>query len=150
MHNLLRVKTLRLDDLVCFALYRALAKVQKAYAPVLEPLGLTYPQYIVLVALWEHDGVALSQLGERLGLDSGTLTPLTKRMEQAGLLVRERSREDERRLVVRLTKKGRALEKKMPEIAKTMLCAFSLDEEEAVALKNHVEKSLLERKEDAS
>ena len=136
----------RLDDQLCFALYRALAKVQRAYAPVLAPLGVTYPQYLVLLALWEHDGVALGELGERLGLDSGTLTPLLKRMEGAELVSRARSREDERRLVVSLTPKGRRLEKKAAGVAAQVLCAFDMSAEEAISLRDHVNVSINERK----
>lgn len=149
MYNITRVKTtLRLDDMVCFALYRALAKVQKAYAPLLEPLGLTYPQYIALVALWEEDGVSLSELGARLGLDSGTLTPLLKRMERDGLVRRERSQEDERRLVITLTAKGRKLESKSGPIAEQLLCVFDMTPAKAISLKNAISTSIRERKED--
>ncbi len=132
----------RLDDQLCFALYRALAKVQKAYAPALAPLGVTYPQYLVLLALWAEDGVALGELGEKLGLDSGTLTPLLKRMEVAGLLTRVRSRTDERRLVVTLTAKGQRLEKKAAAVAASILCAFDMSAEEAISLRDHVNSKL--------
>ena len=132
----------RLDDQLCFALYRALAKVQKAYAPALAPLGVTYPQYLVLLALWAEDGVALGELGEKLGLDSGTLTPLLKRMEVAGLLTRARSLADERRLVVTLTAKGRRLEKKAGAVAASILCAFDMSTEEAISLRDHVNSKL--------
>jgi len=142
--------TLRLDDMLCFALYRAQAKVQKAYAPLLEPLGLTYPQYIVLVALWEEDGVSLSALGERLGLDSGTLTPLLKRMERAGLVKRARAVEDERRLVVTLTAKGKKLEPRSLAIAEDLLCAFDMTPKEAIALRTAISTSIRERKEPTS
>ncbi|MDX2090574.1 MAG: MarR family transcriptional regulator [Kofleriaceae bacterium] len=101
---------LKLDFQLCFALYAASRAVVRAYAPLLEPLGLTYPQYLVFLVLWEQDGVAVSQLGERLKLDSGTLTPLLKRLEERELLVRKRSTEDERVVLVHLTDAGRALQ----------------------------------------
>src|SRR5438046_928275 len=81
---------LHLDQQLCFALYRASRAVIRAYAPLLEPLGLTYPQYLALLVLWEQDGIAVKDLGERLALDSGTLTPLLKRLEQRGLVTRQR------------------------------------------------------------
>jgi DNA-binding MarR family transcriptional regulator len=100
---------LQLDRQLCFALYSTSLAMTKAYKPMLDPLGLTYPQYLVMLALWEQDRVGVGELGARLFLDSGTLTPLLKRMEQAGLLVRERDRADERRVAVALTVRGRAL-----------------------------------------
>ena len=103
------VPQLRLDNQLCFALYAASGLVTRAYRPLLEPLGLTYPQYLVMLALWERDGLTVSELGERLFLDSGTLTPLLKRLESADLLVRLRDVQDERRVRITLTGQGRAL-----------------------------------------
>ncbi len=100
---------LLLDNQLCFALYSASLAMTKLYKPLLETLGLTYPQYLVMLVLWEQDGLTVSALGERLFLDSGTLTPLLKRMEQSGLVSRQRSVEDERRVEVRLTPDGRKL-----------------------------------------
>ncbi len=100
---------LALDRQLCFALYGASLAMTKLYKPLLEPLGLTYPQYLVMLVLWERDGLAVNELGERLTLDSGTLTPLLKRLEAAGLLNRLRDTADERRLRVALTAEGRAL-----------------------------------------
>jgi MarR family transcriptional regulator, organic hydroperoxide resistance regulator len=100
---------LQLDRQLCFALYSASLAMTKLYKPLLEPLGLTYPQYLVMLVLWEQDGVAVSQLGERLALDSGTLTPLLKRLESAGLVQRLRDTADERRVLLRLTPAGRTL-----------------------------------------
>ena len=100
---------LRLDKQLCFALYSASHAMTRAYQPLLTPLGLTYPQYLVMLVLWEQDGLAVGQLGERLKLDSATLTPLLKRLEVAGHLQRLRDTTDERRLRLQLTPKGRAL-----------------------------------------
>ncbi len=100
---------LLLDNQLCFALYSASLAMTKLYKPLLETLGLTYPQYLVMLVLWEQDGLTVSALGERLFLDSGTLTPLLKRMEQSGLVSRQRSVEDERRVEVTLTPDGRTL-----------------------------------------
>lgn len=104
--------SLRLDAQVCFALYSTSLAMTKRYRPVLDALGLTYPQYLVMLALWEEDGLGVSALGERLFLDSGTLTPLLKRLEAAQLLQRRRAPDDERRVVVGLTPAGRALRRR--------------------------------------
>ena len=100
---------LQLDRQLCFALYSASLAMTKVYKPLLAPLGLTYPQYLVMLALWEADGQTVSALGDRLALDSGTLTPLLKRLEAQGQLSRERDSADERRVIVRLTPAGRRL-----------------------------------------
>jgi len=105
-------KSLRLDDQLCFSIYAASHAFTRFYKPLLEPLGLTYPQYLVLLTLWESDRLPLKAIGERLGLDSGTLTPLLKRMEQSGLITRVRDAADERQVLVSLTGKGRRLEQK--------------------------------------
>lgn len=114
---------LRLDNQLCFALYSSSLTMTKLYKPHLDRLGLTYPQYLVMLALWERDGQMVSALGERLYLDSGTLTPLLKRMEAAGLLGRERDRADERRVVVSLTKAGRDLKEAARDVPAEMACA---------------------------
>lgn len=103
---------LRLDNQLCFALYSASLAMTKLYKPWLSGLGLTYPQYLVMLALWEGDGLTVSSLGERLLLDSGTVTPLLKRMEAAGLVARVRATDDERKVHVRLTTAGRKLKSK--------------------------------------
>src|SRR3954451_24599209 len=100
---------LQLEDQLCFALYHASRALTRAYGPLLEPLGLTYPQYLVLLVLWERDGLAVKDIGERLKLDSGTLTPLLKRLEQQGLVARQRGEDDERVVRVHLTPAGRGL-----------------------------------------
>jgi len=100
---------LALDKQLCFALYSASLAMTKVYKPLLAPLGLTYPQYLVMLALWGSDGQSVSALGEKLALDSGTLTPLLKRLEAQGQVARERDADDERRVIVRLTPAGRQL-----------------------------------------
>ncbi|RPH42888.1 MAG: MarR family transcriptional regulator [Burkholderiales bacterium] len=104
-----RIPGPKLDEQLCFALYSASLAMTKAYRPLLEALGLTYPQYLVMMVLWERDAQTVSELGERLHLDSGTLTPLLKRLESAGLVDRSRLPDDERRVVVQLSPAGRAL-----------------------------------------
>ncbi len=100
---------LSLDHQLCFALYSASLAMTKLYKPLLDPLGLTYPQYLVMLALWEGDGLTVGQVGARLALDSGTLTPLLKRLEGADLIQRLRDTADERRVLLQLTRAGRAL-----------------------------------------
>src|SRR5256885_2518157 len=100
---------LRLDNQVCFALYSASLAMTKLYKPLLDGIGLTYPQYLVMLVLWERDGLTVSEIGEQLTLDSGTLTPLLKRLEGANLLERVRDAQDERRVRITLTPQGRAL-----------------------------------------
>ncbi len=112
-----------LDDFVCFAVYSLGHSFNKLYQPLLKRLDLTYPQYVTMVALWEHDNLTVTQLGLRLHLDSGTLTPLLKRLEAAGLIARARDKEDERQVRIRLTKAGAALKDKARTISDTVLCA---------------------------
>jgi DNA-binding MarR family transcriptional regulator len=104
------------DEMVCFSLYAATRATTQAYRSLLEPWSLTYPQYLVLVLLWDGDNRAVRDLGERLELDSGTLSPLLRRMEQAGFLKRARSAQDERVVIVSLTERGRALENDLAHV----------------------------------
>jgi MarR family transcriptional regulator, organic hydroperoxide resistance regulator len=114
---------LALDMQLCFALYSASLAMTKLYKPLLAPLGLTYPQYLVMLVLWEHDGLPVSAIGERLTLDSGTLTPLLKRLEAAGLVQRLRDAGDERRVLVQLTTAGRAMKERALAVPQQVLCA---------------------------
>ena len=107
---------LALDHQLCFALYSASLAMTKLYKPMLDRLGLTYPQYLAMLALWERDGLMVSELGERLYLDSGTLTPLLKRLESAGLVGRIRDTADERRVHITLTAQGRKLKAQAQKI----------------------------------
>ncbi|BFH16596.1 MarR family transcriptional regulator [Paenibacillus melissococcoides] len=110
-HPLPPDERLKLDNQLCFAIYAASRELTKLYRPLLERLELTYPQYLALLALWEHDGMTVKELGLRLYLDSGTLTPMLKRMEQQGLIRRARAAEDERKVILSLTGKGHSLKK---------------------------------------
>lgn len=118
---------LDLDEQLCFALYSASRAVTRAYAPLLEPLGLTYPQYLVLLVLWEGDGISVTEIGDRLALDSGTLTPLLKRLEQQGLVERRRADEDERVVRIHLTPTGRALRGKARKVPADLACRMGYD-----------------------
>lgn len=125
---------LALDRQLCFALYATSLAMTKLYKPLLEPLGLTYPQYLVMLVLWEGDGIAVSRLGERLALDSGTLTPLLKRLEAADLLQRRRDSVDERRVLVHLSAAGRALKARARGIPAAIGAAMACPVDEVVAL----------------
>ena len=125
---------LLLDNQLCFALYSASLAMTKLYKPLLEALGLTYPQYLVMLVLWEHNGLTVSALGERLSLDSGTLTPLLKRMEQAGLLARQRCVDDERRVQVVLSAAGSALQTRAATVPACVVAQTGCKLPEVVAL----------------
>ena len=107
---------LLLDNQLCFALYSTSLAMTRIYKPLLDEIGLTYPQYLAMLVLWEKDGLMVSELGERLYLDSGTLTPLLKRLESSGLIARIRAVEDERRVHITLTAAGRQLKAKAAKI----------------------------------
>lgn len=125
---------LKLDQQLCFALYSTSLAMTKMYKPILGELGLTYPQYLVMLVLWEHGKVSVSDLGARLTLDSGTLTPLLKRLESSGLVHRERDAEDERRVLVSLTDAGRSLREAAAGIPEKLLCAMQCSVEDIQAL----------------
>jgi MarR family transcriptional regulator, organic hydroperoxide resistance regulator len=131
---------LALDAQLCFALYATSLALTKRYKPLLAPLGLTYPQYLVMLVLWEGDGITVSQLGDRLELDSGTLTPLLKRLEAAGLVQRLRDTADERRVLLRLSASGRALRKRAAGIPLAIGTAVGCSASEAQRLKARVHR----------
>lgn len=114
---------LKLDQQLCFALHAASLAMTKAYKPHLDAIGLTYPQYLTLLVLWETDQLSVSEIGARLSLDSGTLTPLLKRLEAAGLIQRQRDEKDERCVRVLLTSAGRQLQRKAQSIPECMFAA---------------------------
>lgn len=136
------VDVLALDNQICFALYAANRAVTSRYRPLLTELGLTYPQYLVMMVLWEANNagrtVRVSDLGERLRLDSGTLTPLLKRMEAGGLLRRARSVQDERVVAIELTDAGLALRKRAAPIPEKLLCGLKIDPERAQVLRKEL------------
>jgi DNA-binding MarR family transcriptional regulator len=125
---------LRLDHQLCFALYASSLAMTKLYKPLLDPLGLTYPQYLVMLVLWQADGLTVSQIGERLALDSGTLTPLLKRLEGAGLVQRLRDTTDERRVLLQLTPVGRALKARAVRVPQTIAAASGCEMNELSSL----------------
>ena len=131
-------KDLRLDQQLCFAVYSAAHAFNRFYRPLLGQLGLTYPQYLVMLVLWEHDDVPVKDIGERLFLDSGTLTPLLKRLEAAGLIKRTRSKDDERQVLIALTAQGLALRDKAKTLPQAILAASACSVGELSAMKNEL------------
>ncbi len=131
-------QALRLDNQICFAVYSAAHAFNRVYKPLLDRLGLTYPQYLVMLVLWERDNIPLKDIGERLFLDSGTLTPLLKRLEATDLVKRTRSTEDERQVLIELTREGHALREKAKAVPQSILAASACSVGELVAMKNEI------------
>lgn len=128
----------KLSNQLCFAAYSLAHALNRAYKPLLEPFGLTYPQYLVMLVLWETDDLAVKEIGERLMLDSGTLTPLLKRLEAAGYVVRRRASHDERQVIVSLTEKGRALAGQAEGVPISLGCAMGGDFGEIADLRERI------------
>lgn len=133
---------LHLDNQVCFALYSAANAMVRAYRPMLKALDLTYPQYLAMLVFWQQDQISVKVLGEQLHLDSGTLTPLLKRLEIKGLIRRERSKEDERARVLCLTAAGIELKQQAKAVPVNMFCQAGLPKEELLMLKASCEALL--------
>jgi DNA-binding MarR family transcriptional regulator len=129
---------LPLDDQLCFSLYSTSIAINRLYKPMLDSLGLTYPQYLVLSVLWEKDGRTISAIAERLALEPSTITPLVKRLEAAGFVARQRNAADERQVNVSLTAKGRALRREASCLTDALLAHSGLDVPDLVALNEQV------------
>ncbi len=127
-------EAMKLKNQLCFPLYAAARNVTNLYTPLLQPLGLTYTQYLVFLVLWEQDGIPVSAIGEKLMLDNGTLSPLLKKLQQAGYIERQRSKEDERVVVITLTEKGRALQLQAKDVPLKAAGCVDLPPEKAKAL----------------
>ncbi len=130
----------RLSDQLCFTTYAAAHAFARVYKPMLDRLGLTYPQYLAMLVLWERDDVTVKEIGGRLHLDSGTLTPLLKRLEAAGLVTRRRDAQDERQVRIGLTDKGRSLRGSANDVFREVGCATGLAEGEIAALKRRIDQ----------
>jgi DNA-binding MarR family transcriptional regulator len=128
----------RLDNQLCFPLYAASRAIMQAYQPALSKLGLTYPQYLVMMVLWEEDGLSVKAIGEKLYLDSGTLTPLLKRLEENGLVLRGRATHDERVVELFLTTEGKRLKKRAETIPQDVLCKIGIPLEKVQRLREDV------------
>lgn len=133
---------LLLQNQVCFSLYSAANAIIRAYRPVLDAIDLTYPQYLAMLVLWANDGINVKDMGTQLHLDSGTLTPLLKRLETKGLLDRRRGANDERVREIWLTQAGKKLKEQARDIPNTMFCKSELPLEELIALKTTCDKLL--------
>ena len=127
-----------LDSQLCFSLYATSMAVSRIYKPLLDRLGITYPQYLVLLALWEGDGRAINSIAARLGLESSTVTPLVKRLESAGLVTRARNPEDERQLQVRLTERGVGLQEECGCLAETLIARSGMVLKRLAALNEEI------------
>ena len=132
--------SLRIDNQLCFALYSSSLAMTKLYKPLLVELGLTYPQYLVMLVLWEQDALMVSALGDKLHLDSGTLTPLLKRLEVGGFISRQRAADDERRVLVTLTPTGRQLKQQAARIPACVLRASQCSLQTATALTQQIKQ----------
>jgi MarR family transcriptional regulator, organic hydroperoxide resistance regulator len=130
--------SLLLSEQLCFALYSTTLAMNKVYRKLLRDLGLTYPQYLVLLVLWERDALMVSEIGERLFLDSPTLTPLLKRMETLGLLQRLRAKEDERQVIVSLTQRGRDLKRRATAVPDGVFCASACTPGELASIRDNL------------
>ncbi|MFT4253840.1 MAG: MarR family transcriptional regulator [Caulobacter sp.] len=134
------VEVLRLDRQLCFALYSAANRVTRLYRPLLDALGITYPQYLALLVLWEKSPRTVGEVGEALDLESSTLTPLLKRLETAGLIARGRDPQDERRVIVSLTDAGEAMRDKALEVAERFFCKLDTPLPELVDLRERLKR----------
>jgi Transcriptional regulators len=132
------VDPLLLGNQICFAVYSTAHAFNRVYKPLLDRLGLTYPQYLVMMVLWERDDVPLKDIGEKLFLDSGTLTPLLKRLEASGLIKRTRSTEDERQVLIALTPKGHTLKEEARAVPQAILSSSACSVGELVTMKNEL------------
>ena len=132
-------EALRLDNQLCFALYSTSLAMGKLYKPLLNRLGLTYPQYLMMLVLWEEDGLTSTDMGKRLQQDLGALSPVIKRLETQGLLQRRRSAEDERRVQLFLTNKGKAMRDQAQQLPGEVLCASGLQLEQLASLKQQLD-----------
>jgi DNA-binding MarR family transcriptional regulator len=130
--------SLLLREQLCFSLYSTMLALNKVYRKLLRKLGLTYPQYLVMLVLWERDELMVSEIGTRLFLDSTTLTPLLKRLESSGLVTRTRAASDERQVIIALTRQGRALKQQAQEVPESVFCATECTPEELMTMRDQL------------
>ena len=135
-------ESLKLENQLCFPLYACAKEIVRRYTPLLEPLGLTYTQYIAMMGMWEHKSISVRDMGKLLFLDSGTLTPMLKKMEKAGWLQRKRSERDERMVILTITARGEELHDKAAEIPSKMARCVTLENDEALQLYSPLNKMM--------
>lgn len=134
--------TLKLENQICFPLYALSREIIKLYKPYLDKFNLTYTQYITMLVMWEDEKIVFKDLGKKLHLDSGTLTPVLKKLESMGLIIKYRSKEDDRIVIVELTEKGRELKDEVLEVPEKIFCSSGMSEEEAIQFKYYLDKML--------
>lgn len=142
MNKLEKYESIKLDNQVCFSLYAASREIIKLYKPFLDKYNLTYTQYIAMLVLWEDEKSTVKDIGKRLHLDSGTLTPLLKKIESMGLITRYRDVNDDRVVIVELTEKGRLLKDEVTEVPREIACKVNMPIENLIQLKKHLDELL--------
>lgn len=140
--NMNKYDILKLENQLCFSLYVCSKEIIRKYKPLLEPYGLTYTGYIIMMALWEEDEITIKDLGKKLFLDSGTLTPLLKKLEAQGYITRNRSQKDERNVYISLTKAGSVLQSKALSIPEELICNLGLDIKDGMRLLDELHKMM--------
>ena len=135
-----KYEKMKLDNQLCFSLYAASREVIKTYKPQLDKYGLTYTQYIAMLVVWEYEKITVKEMGQKLHLDSGTLTPVLKKLESMGLIIKYRSKEDDRVVIVELTETGRKLKDEAITVPERVFCQFKISEEDAVQFKYYLDK----------
>lgn len=135
-------ESLKLENQICFHLYACAKEIVRRYTPLLEPLGLTYTQYIAMMVMWEHKSISVRDMGKLLFLDSGTLTPMLKKMEKAGWIQRKRSERDERMVILTITARGEELHDKAAEIPLKMARCVTLENDEVLQLYSLLNKMM--------
>lgn len=133
---------IKLENQICFPLYALSREIIKLYKPILDKYNLTYTQYITMLVIWEEEKIIFKELGKRLHLDSGTLTPVIKKLESMGLIIKYRSKEDDRVVIVELTQEGRVLKEDILEVPDKMYCKFKGNEETLIMLKKYLDELL--------
>ena len=137
-----KYEKMKLDNQLCFSLYAASREVIKTYKPQLDKYGLTYTQYIAMLVVWEYEKITVKEMGQKLHLDSGTLTPVLKKLESMGLIIKYRSKEDDRVVIVELTDNGRKLKDEAITVPERVFCQFKISEEDAIELKYYLDRIL--------
>lgn len=131
---------IKLENQICFSLYATSREVIKLYKPILDKYNLTYTQYLVMIVLWEYDEITVKDIGNKLHLDSGTLTPLLKKLEARGLLARHRAKEDDRMVIVNLQEEGKRLKNEILDVPGEVFCKMNISKEKAELLKQNLDE----------
>ncbi|WP_455717735.1 MarR family winged helix-turn-helix transcriptional regulator [Anaerosporobacter sp.] len=137
-----KYEKIKLENQLCFSLYAASREVIKLYKPLLDKYGLTYTQYIAMIVVWEHEKITVKEMGQKLHLDSGTLTPVLKKLESMDLITKYRDKNDDRVVIVELIEKGRSLKEEILDVPNQIFCMIGADNEEIVALKEMLDQLL--------